>query len=191
MQTVIRSICEKESRTQGDDNLDDFMRTITTGFDDSLEGFMPMPNQTANFASAFLPDMSVATGTATLPNPTLELHTGGDGSTSSHNEAGGSPETTRLSEGGVGPKNEVHPYDRCDQCDYRPKGDPKWFKGSLAKHKKLQHSTEPPKIYRCPYPGCTSQYKNRPDNLKQHQYDKGHFVEGEGDTRPSKRKKTE
>jgi hypothetical protein len=79
----------------------------------------------------------------------------------------------------------------CELCGYRPKGDPQWFKGSMAKHKKLQHSTEPPRIYKCPYPGCTSQYKNRPDNLRQHQIEKNHWVQGEESTprRPSKRKK--
>jgi hypothetical protein len=79
----------------------------------------------------------------------------------------------------------------CDICGYRPKGDPQWFKGSMAKHKKLQHSTAPPKIYKCPYPGCSSQYKNRPDNLRQHQIEKNHWVQGDESTprRPSKRKK--
>ena len=66
----------------------------------------------------------------------------------------------------------------------------------MAKHKKLQHSTAPPRIYKCPFPGCTSQYKNRPDNLRQHQIEKGHWVEGQGEgggngRRPSKRKKVE
>jgi hypothetical protein len=80
--------------------------------------------------------------------------------------------------------------DCCEICGYRPKGDPQWFKGSMAKHKKLQHSTEPPKIYRCTFPGCTSAYKNRPDNLRQHQIEKGHFVDGEGkQKRLGKRKK--
>lgn len=80
----------------------------------------------------------------------------------------------------------------CDECGYRPKGDPQWFKGSMAKHKKLMHSTAPPRIYKCPFPGCASQYKNRPDNLRQHQLEKGHFVDGEevAPRRPSKRKKT-
>ncbi|KAK8868005.1 zinc finger protein [Apiospora arundinis] len=79
----------------------------------------------------------------------------------------------------------------CEICGYRPKGDPQWFKGSMAKHKKLQHSTDPPRIYKCSYPGCTSAYKNRPDNLRQHQIEKGHFVEGVDSTgRPAKRKKT-
>lgn len=80
----------------------------------------------------------------------------------------------------------------CEICGYRPKGAPQWFKGSMAKHKKLQHSKAPPQIYKCPYPGCTSQYKNRPDNLRQHQLDKGHFVDGENTSRrPNKRKKME
>ncbi|KAL2177114.1 uncharacterized protein P884DRAFT_277877 [Thermothelomyces heterothallicus CBS 202.75] len=79
----------------------------------------------------------------------------------------------------------------CEICGYRPRGDPQWFKGSMAKHRKLQHSTEPPKIYKCPYPGCTSQYKNRPDNLRQHQIEKNHWVQGDEITprRPSKRRK--
>lgn len=79
----------------------------------------------------------------------------------------------------------------CEICGYRPKGDPRWFHGSMQKHKKLQHSTAPPKIYKCPYPDCNSAYKNRPDNLRQHQIEKNHFVDGEDGAirRPSKRKK--
>ncbi|KAJ4413478.1 hypothetical protein N0V82_008508 [Gnomoniopsis sp. IMI 355080] len=79
----------------------------------------------------------------------------------------------------------------CEICGYRPKGDPRWFHGSMAKHRKLQHSTDPPKIYKCKYPGCSSAFKNRPDNLRQHQIEKGHFVDGEEgpSKRPSKRKK--
>lgn len=79
----------------------------------------------------------------------------------------------------------------CTLCGYRPKGDPKWFGGSMAKHMKLQHATTPPRIYRCPYPGCTSQFQKRPDNLRQHQIEKGHFVDGQGETsrRMGKRKK--
>lgn len=92
-------------------------------------------------------------------------------------------------EGGTsGQKTEAN--DCCELCGYRPKGDPQWFKGSMAKHKKLQHSTEPPKIYRCKFPGCSSAYKNRPDNLRQHQIEKGHFTDGETkQKRPGKRKK--
>lgn len=79
----------------------------------------------------------------------------------------------------------------CELCGYRPKGDPKWFHGSMAKHKKTQHAMGPPKIYSCPYPECKSAYKNRPDNLRQHQIEKNHFVDGHDGTsrRPSKRKK--
>ncbi|KFA63960.1 hypothetical protein S40285_05731 [Stachybotrys chlorohalonatus IBT 40285] len=80
----------------------------------------------------------------------------------------------------------------CELCGYRPKGDPRWFGGSMAKHKKLQHATTPAKIYRCEYPGCTSQYRNRPDNLRQHQLEKKHFVDGQEESgrRPNKRKRT-
>ncbi|KAK5998327.1 hypothetical protein PT974_00706 [Cladobotryum mycophilum] len=76
----------------------------------------------------------------------------------------------------------------CEICGYRPKGDPRWFGGSMAKHKKLQHSEET-KIYRCPYPGCTSQYSKRPDNLRQHQIEKGHFVDGQGASNRRTRKR--
>ncbi|KAK2592428.1 hypothetical protein QQS21_009880 [Conoideocrella luteorostrata] len=80
----------------------------------------------------------------------------------------------------------------CDICGYRPKGDPKWFHGSMAKHKKLQHSINPPKVYACPFPGCNSRYQKRADNLRQHQIEKGHFVNRQdGSARSRKRKKTE
>ncbi|KAK4225397.1 hypothetical protein QBC38DRAFT_265859 [Podospora fimiseda] len=90
-------------------------------------------------------------------------------------------------------QQKADPNSCCDICGYKPKGDPQWFKGSMAKHKKLQHSNAPPRIYKCPFPGCSSQYKNRPDNLRQHQIEKNHFVEGEeiASKRPSKRKKVE
>ncbi|KAI0106270.1 hypothetical protein GGR51DRAFT_178164 [Nemania sp. FL0031] len=87
-----------------------------------------------------------------------------------------------------GPKVEAS--ERCEICGYRPKGDPQWFKGSMAKHKKMQHSTNPPVIFKCPYPGCNSEYKNRRDNLRQHQIEKNHFVGDEASQRPLKRKRT-
>ena len=94
---------------------------------------------------------------------------------------------------GSGPSNEskVESDTTCTLCGYRPKGDPKWFGGSMAKHMKLQHATTPPRIYRCPYPGCTSQFQKRPDNLRQHQIEKGHFVDGQSESsrRQAKRKK--
>ncbi|SPN99637.1 uncharacterized protein DNG_02489 [Cephalotrichum gorgonifer] len=78
----------------------------------------------------------------------------------------------------------------CELCGYRPTGHPQWFKGSMMKHKKHMHSAAPPQIFQCPFPGCTSRYKNRQDNLRQHQLEKGHFVDGEEvSRRPSKRKK--
>lgn len=116
-----------------------------------------------NKRPAYTPDYR--SQTPLLPSESTPLAT--------HTDFVDSPSVTE----GSGPKAEAN--DCCDICGYRPKGDPQWFKGSMAKHKKLQHSTEPPRIYRCQYPGCTSAYKNRPDNLRQHQLEKGHFVEGE------------
>lgn len=84
---------------------------------------------------------------------------------------------------------KVQANERCEICGYRPKGDPQWFKGSMAKHKKMQHSTNPPVIYKCPFPGCNSEYKNRRDNLRQHQIEKDHFVGDELTHRPKKRRR--
>lgn len=96
--------------------------------------------------------------------------------------------TDSLADGPSTPQVEAN--SGCEICGYKPKGDPQWFKGSMAKHKKLQHSREPPTIYQCPYPGCTSAYKNRQDNLRQHQIEKNHFVDDQGQQRrPNKRKK--
>ncbi|TVY73848.1 hypothetical protein Focb16_v005959 [Fusarium oxysporum f. sp. cubense] len=68
---------------------------------------------------------------------------------------------------------------QCDLCPYKPKGDPRWFLGSMAKHMKLKHSDKPPKVFRCNYPGCGKKYRNRQDNLYQHQRKHGHFTNGE------------
>ncbi|KAI0159612.1 hypothetical protein GGR57DRAFT_490632 [Xylariaceae sp. FL1272] len=84
---------------------------------------------------------------------------------------------------------KVEANDCCEICGYRPKGDPQWFKGSMAKHKKMMHSSKPPIIYKCPFPGCSSEYKNRRDNLRQHQIEKNHFVGDDAGRRPQKRKK--
>jgi hypothetical protein len=80
---------------------------------------------------------------------------------------------------GETPKDKANADMCCEFCGYRPKGDPKWFHGSMAKHKKNQHAEKPPNIYQCPFPECKSRYKNRPDNLRQHQIEKGHFVDGQ------------
>ncbi|CAK7267235.1 hypothetical protein SEPCBS119000_002443 [Sporothrix epigloea] len=74
-------------------------------------------------------------------------------------------------------KVEVEADDCCELCGYRPKGDPKWFRGSMAKHHLTKHSAEV--IYKCPFPNCKSQYRNRPDNLRQHQLEKNHFVDAD------------
>ncbi|KAI0875861.1 hypothetical protein GGS24DRAFT_269559 [Hypoxylon argillaceum] len=85
---------------------------------------------------------------------------------------------------------KVEASEQCELCGYKPKGDPQWFKGSMAKHKKMQHSSNPPTIFKCPFPGCNSEYKNRRDNLRQHQIEKNHFVGDEAAQRPHKRKRT-
>ncbi|KAI1819036.1 hypothetical protein F4861DRAFT_195836 [Xylaria intraflava] len=85
---------------------------------------------------------------------------------------------------------KVEASERCEICGYRPKGDPQWFKGSMAKHKKMQHSTNPPNMFKCPFPGCNSEYKNRKDNLRQHQIEKNHFV-GDEARPPLKRKRNQ
>ncbi|CAK7234689.1 hypothetical protein SEUCBS140593_009027 [Sporothrix eucalyptigena] len=85
------------------------------------------------------------------------------------------PTTEETPDADDSPKKvEVEAEDSCELCGYRPKGDPKWFRGSMAKHRLTKHSAEV--IYKCPFPGCTSQYRNRPDNLRQHQLEKNHFV---------------
>lgn len=112
------------------------------------------------------------------------------GNSSTPEETGASvgPATTSEPSSGTA-KTEAK--ESCKLCGFRPKGDPKWFRGSMAKHMKHQHSTQPPKIYKCPYPDCKSEYRNRPDNLRQHQLEKGHFVGDDNGRRPSKRKRVE
>ncbi|KAF9881771.1 zinc finger protein [Colletotrichum karsti] len=205
MQKVIDNICKKEttayptktsSDATGDASLDEFIRSLTNDTP-ALPGDLLIQDVSA-FKAPF-PDIAVSVDFAGQSNAMEAMVSMYSGSidqvmdvvqplpTPDNSTANTSPDA-QATQSDSGP---VHAYDRCDLCDYRPRGDPQWFKGSMAKHKKLQHSTAPPKIYRCPYPGCTSQYKNRPDNLKQHQQDKGHFVDGETERRPSKRKKRE
>ncbi|KAI0132219.1 hypothetical protein BJ170DRAFT_612965 [Xylariales sp. AK1849] len=136
---------------------------------------------------------TAATATATATTTTeQETYSGSDLDPTSEIRHITTAEESPVEGSASGHKAAAHSC--CDICGYRPKGDPQWFKGSMAKHKKLQHSTDPPKIYKCSYPGCTSAYKNRPDNLRQHQIEKGHFVDDvdgfDGKLRrPSKRKK--
>ncbi|KAI0421038.1 hypothetical protein F5X98DRAFT_371055 [Xylaria grammica] len=121
------------------------------------------------------PDISPSNSNSYRPTPPSQIP--GEGS-----ETSGPSTLTSTGQ-------KVEADERCEICGYRPKGDPQWFKGSMAKHKKMQHSTNPPIIYKCPYPGCSSEYKNRRDNLRQHQIEKNHFVGDE--QRPPKRKRRE
>ncbi|KAK4158091.1 hypothetical protein C8A00DRAFT_39639 [Chaetomidium leptoderma] len=154
-------------------------------------------NTTAAFADLHSPGPqtfgSVVATQAQLPTPTA-TSSGTPSSSQTTTPAGEqtqqpAAETSEQQQ----PGGKVEANSCCEICGYRPKGDPQWFKGSMAKHRKLQHSAAPPKIYKCTYPGCTSQYKNRPDNLRQHQIEKSHWVQGEETAlrRPSKRKKVE
>lgn len=125
---------------------------------------------------------------APLSDALLEIPTSSYGPTPPAKVQGEGRETPGLSTlGSSGPKVEAS--ERCEICGYRPKGDPQWFKGSMAKHKKMQHSTNPPIIFKCPFPGCNSEYKNRRDNLRQHQIEKNHFVGDEAAQRRHKRKR--
>ncbi|KAK0621604.1 hypothetical protein B0T17DRAFT_296653 [Bombardia bombarda] len=136
----------------------------------------PLPNVTSSSSSS----------SSAMSSP---MTSGGQRAQAAQSEDTTSDHEQEHDQAGGGPRVEADSC--CDICGYRPKGDPQWFKGSMAKHKKLQHSAAPPKIYKCPYPGCSSQYKNRPDNLRQHQIDKNHWGAGEeaNTRRPSKRKK--
>ncbi|KAI1185819.1 hypothetical protein F5B17DRAFT_441580 [Nemania serpens] len=125
---------------------------------------------------------------APLSDALLDIPTSSYGPTLSAKVQGEERDTSSLSTlGSSGPKVEAS--ERCEICGYRPKGDPQWFKGSMAKHKKMQHSTNPPIIFKCPFPGCNSEYKNRRDNLRQHQIEKNHFVGDEAAQRRHKRKR--
>lgn len=168
-------------RTPPPDDIDMFLNDV------SEAGDTPVNQQSVTFPTLHDYDSKPLQ----LPTPTAS-----PGDSPARNSAGSpaaeptqqpSAETSEQQQAG----QKVNADSCCDICGYRPKGDPQWFKGSMAKHRKLQHSTAPPKIYKCPYPGCTSQYKNRPDNLRQHQIEKNHWVQGDESTprRPSKRKK--
>jgi hypothetical protein len=150
------------------DSLDEFIKAMTPDMDNFDFGTVPGFNPDGSMDPSAIPNITVDADWLLTPEGSSSL---------------GGPSVAATTSPSPAPNSS------CDICGYRPKGDPRWFGGSMAKHKKLQHATSPPRIYRCPFPGCKSQYRNRPDNLRQHQLEKGHFVEGE--ERPSKRKKTE
>jgi len=170
-------------------NMDDFFGTIPdfdTGLRVGLD--MPLPDAPVPVRPASIPAVNVdppaSMGDSWMPTPEESLPSGLPSATA------GSPISAAPTPASSSSK-KVEANSCCDICGYRPKGDPRWFGGSMAKHKKLQHGAGPPKIYKCPYPGCTSQYKSRPDNLRQHQLDKGHFVDTDDGSsrRPSKKRK--
>ncbi|KAH6895334.1 hypothetical protein B0T10DRAFT_455596 [Thelonectria olida] len=176
---------EAASRTPNLDSLDDVIGAMTPnhmdGFDFSSVGdFNTTPQVNFHTPMTIAPDSLSNPQLMPTPEGTVSL---------------GGPSTAATSPPSPAPGqalSKVESDSCCGICGYRPKGDPRWFGGSMAKHKKLQHATTPPKIYKCPFPGCTSQYKNRPDNLRQHQIEKNHWLEGqEPERRPSKRKKVE
>ncbi|GAP82582.1 putative zinc finger protein [Rosellinia necatrix] len=133
------------------------------------------PSETYTVSPPPLSDVPPEQSNSYRPTPPFQLQREGG-------EASGS--STLASSG-----QKVEANEPCDICGYRPKGDPQWFKGSMAKHKKMQHSTNPPVIYKCPFPGCNSEYKNRRDNLRQHQIEKGHFVGDETMPRTTNKRK--
>lgn len=112
------------------------------------------------------------------------------GTPSSSTQAANVPTAPEVPEKKAAPDSEGD-YTICRHCGYKPSGHPQWFKGSMNKHMRLQHNGGPPTIYACPFPGCKSKYKNRADNLRQHQQEKNHWVEGDVITprRPSKKRK--
>ncbi|KAI2606827.1 uncharacterized protein GGS25DRAFT_522347 [Hypoxylon fragiforme] len=147
--------------TLGDIGTSDARRSTTASY-----------TETSNESFVHSPDVPGPTSHPTPPIPSTPVH----------------PEPSPRP-GSSSTAQKVEAHDACEICGYRPKGHPQWFKGSMAKHKKMQHSKGPPVIYKCPFPGCNSQYKNRQDNLRQHQIEKNHFVGDETGRRPSKRKK--
>ncbi|KAM5348358.1 hypothetical protein ACJ41O_008182 [Fusarium nematophilum] len=172
------------------DELDEFIEAITP-MDDFNFGTGPFdPEPHMNFPNT-MPNLTIDPCTLNpqlLPTPEGTCSVGGPPTTANSPPSPAAAASSSSSAAAA----KVESDSCCEICGYRPKGDPRWFGGSMAKHKKLQHATTPPKIYRCPYPGCTSQYKNRPDNLRQHQIEKGHFVDGQdAGRRPAKRRKVD
>ena len=198
-------------------NLDIFVFDTVSDFDaTSSIGFMrPTPDPTAGLSSVapHTNDLGHQSSTSTVSPPSLRPAPSADfarltpdfSATNSSsvtpcasytNNAGRRCSTVATSPPSQGPtpsaNNKVESDLYCEICGYQPEGDPRWFSGSMARHRKKQHK-EANSIFSCPYPGCRSKFTNREDNLHQHQKRKGHFVDGENSSqrRPSKRNKTE
>lgn len=156
----------------------------TSDLDEFLTLSSPLENSAGVSPDYTTPEYQLSPGT----NTPASLTAGKDSASPEHRiphtrkDAEPNPDLTAPQAGPSPPAPAAEKVEAsicCEICGYRPRGSPDWFKGSMAKHKKTQHRSEP-RIYKCPFPGCTSKYKNRPDNLRQHQIDKGHFVNGEG-----------
>ncbi|KAF5675936.1 hypothetical protein FHETE_2326 [Fusarium heterosporum] len=173
--------------------------SVQDEFDELDEFFNAMTPSTFHFNQAYPFGVEQSTSVPTLPDtvdpcilnppplPTpADTSSVREPSTAANSPPSSAPATAASS------MAKIKSNSSCKLCGYTPEGDPRWFSGSMAKHMKLQHSPKPPTIYRCEYPGCTSQYKNRPDNLRQHMIEKGHFPDGQDiKLRSSKRRKVE
>jgi hypothetical protein len=65
----------------------------------------------------------------------------------------------------------------CKFCGYIPQCGILRFEDYMARHMMSQHP-EKPKEFRCPHPGCASQFSRR-DNMRKHQERMGHYVKDE------------
>jgi hypothetical protein len=175
-------------------DLDQYMQGLTPDYELQAATYMDTDPMTDLFGDSMSID---------FPDPSGSRYQGSHVSTSAATHPNQPNVSLSIPPSDTQPKTEQQPTAQpqqqpeatladscCVLCGYRPKGAPQWFKGSMAKHMKTKHSSK--ETYKCPFPGCTSQYTNRKDNLRQHQIEKGHFIDGEQPTirRPSKRKKT-
>ncbi|KAI0889062.1 uncharacterized protein GGS22DRAFT_196757 [Annulohypoxylon maeteangense] len=219
VETLIQSVSSDSQHTQesGSFPFNEFLENLHVTFDDPSSDDFLVPlstsassqadlSTTRSFNSAVDPlDLQGINPNARQPTttsasfPSTASHPGTPESSFAASLPiilGAPPKSSTSGRAGASPKlisssmQKIEANDCCEICGYRPKGDPQWFKGSMAKHKKMQHATGPPIIYKCPYPGCNSQYKNRQDNLRQHQIEKKHWVGDEASRRPSKRART-
>lgn len=162
----------------------------------TVDSFTELNSMTGSSVTTPVDTADVAAAVARAPLPEIAIHPPrpDEGKSAAVQTACTWPsrDTTAASPGAAASSRNTDNVSCCEICGYRPRGDPRWFGGSMAKHKKLQHGASPPTIYRCPYPGCNSQYRSRKDNLRQHQIDKNHFVDGDDGRgqRDGKRKRT-
>jgi hypothetical protein len=65
------------------------------------------------------------------------------------------------------PERSESEYSRCPLCDFRPSGEPRWFKRTLARHMGTHLAGDEKKVHHCVYDGCDKSF-TRSDNLAQH-----------------------